>query len=196
MRDFPLYSDWMKTVVHPTEKSRPQMFLRWEYFYTKYSICKLIKPKKICELGVRFGYSAYSFCLTGPEIYHGYDKPDLEGGAFISGDPHEYCKSIISDLVKEVKITNINTKELTPKIMDSYDFIHVDAGHTYEDATRDLNIALSVALPGAYILVDDYKTDVEVARATEDFINKNKQKIEHSMYFMSLKGERLIKLFD
>ena len=196
MKNFPLYKEWLNTVVHPTERSRPQMFLRWEYFYTKYSICSLIKPKKICELGVRFGYSAYSFCLTGPEVYHGFDKPDLEGGSFVSSDPHEYCRSIISDLAAEVKVTNINTKELKPEMMDMYDFIHVDAGHTYDDATRDLNIALSVALPGAYILVDDYRTDVEVAKATEDFISKNKEKIESSMYFMGLKGERLIKLIN
>jgi len=194
MKDFPLYTKWLNNIVHPSERTRREMFLRWEYFYTKYSICSLIKPKKICEIGVRFGYSAYAFCLSKPHLYHGYDKPDLEGGAFVSGDPHEYCRSIISDLVEEVKITNINTKDLKPDMMDKYDFIHVDAGHTYEDAIRDLNIAINVALPGAYILIDDYRTNVEVARATEEFIKKNQDKIESKMYLMSLKGERLIKL--
>ena len=194
MEDFPLYTKWLNNIVHPSERNRREMFLRWEYFYTKYSICNLIKPKRICEIGVRFGYSAYAFCLSKPHLYHGYDKPDLEGGAFVFGDPHEYCRSIISDLVEEVKITNINTKDLKPDMMDKYDFIHVDAGHTYEDAIRDLNIAINAALPGAYILIDDYRTNVEVARATEEFIKKNQDKIESKMYLMSLKGERLIKL--
>jgi hypothetical protein len=196
MKNFPMYNEWINTVVHPSERNRPEMTSRWEYFYTKYSICSLIKPRKICELGVRFGYSAYSFCLTGPEIYHGYDKPGLEGGAFINGNPHSYCETILANLVENIRITNINTKDLKSEMMDKYDFIHVDAGHTYEDAARDLDISLAVSLPGAYILVDDYSTNTKVAMATENFIKKNKDKIENSMYFMSLKGERLIKLHD
>lgn len=196
MKSFPDYETWMNSVVHPAERQRKEMDLRWQYFRTKNSIVELIKPKKVCEIGVRLGYGAYSFCLTKPDLFHGFDKPDLEGGAFISENPHDHVKKILEPLVEEVKITNIDTNDLTVDMMSKYDFIHVDAGHSYVDAYRDLGLAIQACLPGAFILVDDYDSLPSVKSATDDFVRHNEEKIDSVIYFQSLKGELLIKVSE
>ena len=56
MEDFPIYTKWLNNIVHPSERNRREMFLRWEYFYTKYfnshlpPLCKIEKWKEVLEL--------------------------------------------------------------------------------------------------------------------------------------------------
>ena len=79
---FPTYDYFISKIIHPSERNRKNMDLRYKYYSTKYSISKLIGPIRGAEFGGRYGYSGYAICLGSAsiELYHGYDKAGLEGG--------------------------------------------------------------------------------------------------------------------
>ncbi len=82
---FPSFEKWCDDVLHP-EDIHPWNFRTREFYEeykTKYAIAKLIKPRSVTEVGVRFGYSAHSFLMAMPRnsIYVGLDidEPALQG---------------------------------------------------------------------------------------------------------------------
>ena len=192
---FPTYDYFMSNIIHPTERSRKNMNLRYRYYSTKHSISKLLNPKKIAEFGVRYGYSGYAICSgsSSIELYHGYDKAGLEGGVKDS-KAHTYAKSLISPYAPVCNIYNTTTEKLVGKPMPLYDFVHVDAGHKYNDVIRDLELAFNCSTNNGYILIDDFDAIKDVKKATKEFLIKKRSSIESSLYFDGLKGELLIKL--
>jgi predicted O-methyltransferase YrrM len=61
-----------------------------------------------------------------------------------------------------------------------FDFIYIDAGHTFEDVSRDIELAFSLLNPGGIIGMNDYimtdyyyDTTYGVVQATNNFLDKH-----------------------
>ena len=92
------------------------------------------------------------------------------------------------------------THEVAPTFTETADLLHIDAGHSYEEATRDLNDWTPKVNPGGGLCVHDYghahKAQLdrpEVMRAVDDWRNENWTEVEHAgtmIAFRHLVAER------
>jgi predicted O-methyltransferase YrrM len=151
-----------------------------------------LAPKRIAEIGVRYGYGAHALCLGGKcQLYHGYDLPGLEGGV-PGSDTLAYAETLLSELgVPNVKMIVADSRHLT-MLDGQYDLIHVDGGHTEEVVWNDLRLAFQALAFGGSMLVDDYTAIKAVHEATNRFVQENYRHIRHLRYFDGLKGDLLI----
>lgn len=162
-----------------------------EYYCVKYMIAKLCQPKVICEIGVRCGYSAWSFLQACPEAkYIGIDanngKHGGKGGE--DGKYFDWAKKILAGYNCEFHIIDTQTVN-NLCISQAPDFFHVDGDHTYEGCLHDLRLAYKTTRTDGYILVDDYYYIEEVRSAVNKYFN-----FDHELIIIpSLRGEVLIR---
>lgn len=165
-----------------------------EYYKTKYEICKKQNPKKIVEIGVRAGYSAWTFLQACPEaLYIGYDANNGQhGGA--GGEDGSFSKWAhkILDGYKHKLIELDTQKTDSLKLMHDVDFFHVDGDHTTEGVMHDLDLAYSVISENGLILVDDITYLQQVKDGVDLWLSKMKGKVK-SEFMTSLRGEMLIR---
>ncbi len=76
-----ILQEYNKTIFDFTEFANPHdpfnyLFGEWRSYYRmKWAIAKVIQPKSILEIGVRYGYSAISFLSACPDAqYVGIDN--------------------------------------------------------------------------------------------------------------------------
>jgi len=154
---------WVGDPFRPTEDA-----LR--YYEIKHAIAHRLQPKSICEIGVRAGYSAYAFLSAVPTAeYLGIDQ-GTEGAA----DPLEASACLINldKILQEFASAQVlwrNSRQLR-HLPGAYEFVYVDADHTYPGCTHDLGLAQQTA---RWILVDDFDVGPEVRAACRDFLLAN-----------------------
>lgn len=161
----------------------------------KYDICKRIKPNIIAEIGVRAGYSAWSFLKASPEAkYFGFDanngKHGGQGGE--NGCYFEWAKHILKQF--NVELIELNTQETNNLSISNVDLFHIDGDHSYDGVIHDLNISLKTLSKNGYILIDDIDYIPEVGNAVKQWIEINKSKIEFAEYLKTYRGDYLIKI--
>jgi len=184
---------WRSEVLAPgEEKFGRQDF--WEYYREKFRICRLYGPASICEIGVRYGYSAYAFLLANPEAsYTGYD---LIGGGHggVKVDTFGRVAELLGGKFPDSKIELIHADT---RMLDSlggpFDFIHVDGNHSIMAVIHDLKTAFESLKPSGVILVDDYEYISGVRVATDRFILDYRPRIEQFYTVKSLRGEMVIR---
>lgn len=158
---------WVGDSFRPTEEA-----LR--YYEVKHAIAKRLNLDSICEIGVRAGYSAYAFLSAAPAAeYVGIDQ-----GTTGTIDPNEaasYCNNAMQ-ILKEFPGAFVywrDSQELgnlpVIKTGHSYEFVHVDADHTYKGCLHDLLLARGAQ----WILADDFDVGPEVRAACRDFLLQN-----------------------
>lgn len=158
------------------------------YYKGKHDICAQCAPRTILEMGVRYGYSAYAFMSACPAArYTGLDWiPGGDGG--VGTDTFPYVRTILGD---SATLVHQNTQDL--KTLDqAYDFYHVDACHSLDGCLRDLQLCLTSAQPGAFILCDDYTHIASVRNACNQFCLDNVDRIKGTAYHASIRGEFLV----
>jgi predicted O-methyltransferase YrrM len=170
MMSFPSFDEWCAT-LHP-EDTHPWNFRTQEFYNeyrTKYAIAKLVKPKSILEIGVRFGYSARAFLCAGDvDIYIGLDFDEPSWGSY-AGVPREWAQEQLRIVFPSVNIVtyNINTQTDGFKFGGKrFDLVHIDADHSYQGALNDMQKFWP--LTERVMVVDDF---VEVQDAVETFIS-------------------------
>ena len=180
-----------------------QQFRQYE---VKYEICRQVAPKKIAEIGVRAGYSGWTFLQACPDAeYIGFDA--VGGDRFeklkhwhgASFDPKtkepdmEYAKWAISLFEPyNAKLICMDTQKVDSLEVEGIDLFHVDGDHSFEGCHRDLDLASRTLSPGGCLLVDDYDYLKTVRRAVDTWIDANKEQIEQTKYFKSFRGEMLV----
>ncbi len=188
---FPSFEKWCDDVLHP-EDIHPWNFRTREFYEeykTKYAIAKLIKPRSVTEVGVRFGYSAHSFLMAMPRnsIYVGLDIDEPSWGPY-KGVPRMWAELRLRGAYDaNIRTFCCNTQEELP-YQSHADMIHIDADHTFLGALHDMTVFWSYCLKA--MVVDDYTQIREVAEAVKAFMatNKDAMLLETS----SLRGSAII----
>lgn len=155
------------------------------YYKTKYDIAKKHNPKNILEIGVRAGYSAYSFLSAAPDAK--YTGIDMEHGGY--GGPWTWwARDILKDFnnVEFIKADSLRMESLPG---GPYDMIHVDGDHSYLGAIHDMNLCWKSLSKGGLMLIDDYDFIKEVKDAVDKWSSDNPS--AGKKYIKSIRGEIL-----
>lgn len=129
-----------------------------------YDIVEELAPKRIAEIGVRCGYSAWAMLQAAPQAtFYGYDN--------YSYKPRQICQCASDYLLEpyNTTIAEVDTQQIQDLGIRDIDLFHVDGDHSFAGAYSDLELALLTLSDNGKILVDDTVVP-EVAQACIDFI--------------------------
>jgi predicted O-methyltransferase YrrM len=182
--------------IHPLDLKHaynPAIFNWADEYKSKYTVALNLQPKTIVEIGVRAGYSAYSFLSACPKAkYYGYDVWD---GVY-SKLPQLWAKDWAEKILKPFDATLIvkNTQEtgVLEEVADlEVDLAYVDGDHTYYGALHDLKL-VNDCVKAKFILIDDTVFIPKVKEAVETFIQFHGQ-YEKMLEIDSPRGAYLLK---
>lgn len=163
------------------------------YYKIKYDLCKKQNPKIIAEIGVRAGYSAWTFLQACPEAkYIGFDANNgTHGGK--GGEDGKFAKWATKILeAYDVELIELDTQKINDLKVNEIDFFHVDGDHSIIGVQHDLDLAFKAIKNTGLIVIDDITYLPEVRKGIYMWINKMKDKIT-SEFVESLRGEMLIR---
>jgi hypothetical protein len=193
----PEFETWVKEVLAPgDDKFAERKF--YDYYQVKAKIAEQIGPSTICEIGVRYGYSAHAFLSAAPEAkYVGYD---LIGGGHggVGVDTFGHVGRILGRDYPQAHVTllHVDTQKLKDLVGGPFDLVHVDGNHTVAGCLNDLHLAERAVGLGGHILIDDYDYIAGVKEAVDRYVAaaSGTGKIERSSPWPSLRGEYVIQL--
>jgi len=130
-------------------------------------VCRELKPKKILEIGVRAGYSAWTMLSVVPDAtYVGLDADNGTNGG-VTG----YVEHAEAMLRREYPAASVNVFRANSQRLISldrrYDLIHIDGAHNHDEALRDMELCAPFA---DYLLVDDTSSITTVRSALNEFL--------------------------
>lgn len=169
--------------------------LHQKIYQQKYEIMSGLKGvKKILEIGVRAGYSAYTFMQAFPDAaYIGLDANNGTHGGQGGNDGRymEWAKKILSPY--NACVIECDTQKLHIPFC-AFDFIHVDGDHTPEGVYHDLELVYpSLAkTENAAILVDDYTYLDTVKEGVDLWLGRNCNRVQHE-FIDTIRGDVLIR---
>ena len=164
-----------------------------DYYKIKYDICKSKNPSVIAEIGVRAGYSAWSFLQACPDAkFFGFDanngKHGGQGGE--SGVYFRWAENLLKEY--NIELIEVDTQKIKDLPIDTeIDFFHVDGDHSVMGVVHDLNLAFSSIRKGGHILIDDMTFLDTVKEGGNIWLEANKDKIKYE-FIESLRGECLV----
>lgn len=163
------------------------------YYKIKYELCKKQNPKIIAEIGVRAGYSAWTFLQACPKAkYIGFDANNgTHGGK--GGEDGKFARwtaKILEDY--DIELIELDTQKINSLKINEIDFFHVDGDHSIAGVQHDLDLAFKAIKGTGLIVIDDITYLPEVRKGVYIWINKMKDKIT-SEFVESLRGEMLIR---
>ena len=128
-----------------------------EYFADYAGMAKKYKPKRIYEIGVRYGYTAICMIL-GCRANRG--APHAE---YIGVDDESYHPCVVranenfQTIVPFAKATCMKWNSFwgVPPDVGTFDMIHVDGHHARNAIFNDLDAVWSILNPGGIVLLDD-----------------------------------------
>jgi len=164
------------------------LFNEWvPYYRLKWAIARILQPRRILEIGVRFGYSAAAFLDACPgAAYVGIDNDsDTFGGQRGAID---WARHITRGTHAEYLIAD--SQQLAELPGGPYDLIHVDGQQDGEGSIRDLEHALK---KGRHILVDGYFWSRDNFLHISEFLYRHRDLIESYLVIPGYAGELLIK---
>lgn len=173
---FCTYAEWHNLdIFHPKDTYQDWKSKDWyDYYKMKNYYAEIGKAQSILEIGVRLGYSAYSF-LSSPNCYSylGIDiqKP-IDGG--MDFETFDWVKEKVFSKFSNIQAGLIKMDsqiDVWPDI--KFDFIHVDGLHTYDGTYNDLNKAWEHLCDNGLLVLDDYIFIHEVRRAGRKFCKEN-----------------------
>lgn len=145
-----------------------------------------IQPRRILEIGVCCGYSAFAFLHNYPDAYYlGIDAEVYRHGGG-SRKHTNWARNILSPYNTEFLICD--SQSLKGLFFDKFQLIHIDGEHTYTGCLHDMGLCLSV-LDGIMV-VDDYHFVPQVKKAVDNFVEKHALVFEEKH---TLKGEAWIR---
>jgi hypothetical protein len=167
--------------------------VRWCYDW-KFRLAQVLQPRRILELGVRFGYSAAAFLAASPGAeYYGVDADNGANGGIVGA--YREARAMLAREFPDRTITvrKLDTQKRIPR-GKGYDLVHVDADHSYKGCLNDLRLA--TRLGRRWVLVDDihHARCPSVALAVKDFLAETG--LPHLYFDDSFRGDCLIRLPD
>lgn len=162
-------------------------FDEWiSYYRLKWAIARALQPRRILEIGVRFGYSAAAFLDACPDAeYLGIDNDsDMFGGQ--KGAIH-WARRITRGLNANYLIADSQQLEEFPG--GPYDLIHIDGQQDGAGSMRDLRKALGKT---RHILFDGYFWSRNNFLHVSEFLYCHRDVIESCVIIPGYAGELLI----
>jgi SAM-dependent methyltransferase len=155
------------------------------YYRLKWAVARALKPQRILEVGVHFGYSAAAFLDACPGAeYMGIDD---DSGAFGGQEGAiRWARRITAGQKTEFLIADSQQLEAFPGGL--YDLIHIDGQQAGAGLVRDLRKALRQA---KHILVDGYFGGRENFLDVSEFLYCNRDVIESCVILPGDTGELL-----
>jgi 2-polyprenyl-3-methyl-5-hydroxy-6-metoxy-1,4-benzoquinol methylase len=164
-------------------------FSDWVHYYRlKFAISKAIRPSTILEIGVRYGYSAYSFLSACPNAkYTGIDNnSDTFGGVEKS---IEWAKSKLCNF--NVDFILEDSQQIYELPFCKYDLFHIDGQQDGGGTYKDLELAFHYS---EWVLLDGYHWSSQNYLESNEFLLRHKELVEYSINIPSYAGELLIKI--
>jgi len=174
-------------IPKPVEESRlAGASLHW----TRENACLSLdlKGKAFLEIGTLAGDFAQflieNFQPSRMTLVDFFDAADYVFGEqrFTPENHFQYVKRRFESL-PNVKLERGESSEVLNSLISSgqrFDFIYIDAGHTFEDVSRDIELASRLLNPGGIIGMNDYimtdyyyDTTYGVVQATNSFLDQN-----------------------
>jgi predicted O-methyltransferase YrrM len=169
-----------------------------EFYPTYYALARVLKPKRIAEIGVWWGYalmamvqgSLQSLVVQPAEMHvYGYDNESYpEAGSCLSWAAKAFDLMAVPSTMVHCSSRDFDRKGLG---LDDIDMFSVDGEHSYEDALLDLQLAepCMTNRPGATIIVDDVGWALNVRQAVEEFC---REKGWDALWLPTLKGTAVL----
>lgn len=142
------------------------------------ALCKHLKAKSVLEFGVHIGRMAKFILDRCPDVqnYVGIDVPS----GFVGADTnYNHAAGRIGCMVKgdsrfSVLLCPQGTEKLDVSTLSRFDFIYIDADHTYQGVLRDTELAMLVVAHGGIIAWHDYTNPAtpDVTRFLEELAEK------------------------
>ena len=179
-----------RTFAYPGDPLR-DLFEDWvPYYRMKWAIARALQPKRILEIGVRYGYSARTFLDAVPGA--SYLGIDLDADSY-GGIPGalEWAKRICAGHQAEFLLAN--SQEMTEFPGGLYDLIHVDGQQDRDGFFRDGQKALRQS---RNVLVDGYFWSDETFDASNALVRQFKSLIDHYLVIPGYAGDLLIRTSD
>jgi len=193
--NFPTFEQWIGIVPKPGDLAHYRRRNFYDYYKIKFEIALGARPSAICEIGVRWGYSAFSFLSAAPAAaYTGFDIVEGTHGGVRGTDTFAYVRDFLEKHFPQARIElrHADTRLLTELPCGPFDFVHVDGDHSEAGCAHDLCLAMDALEPGGTILVDDYHYIAGVQRAADVFCDDRAADIAEKIVRDSLRGELLI----
>jgi 2-polyprenyl-3-methyl-5-hydroxy-6-metoxy-1,4-benzoquinol methylase len=163
------------------------LFDDWvSYYRMKWAVARVLQPKRILEIGVRFGYSAAAFLDACPDAtYLGIDVDSEDFGGHKGAI--QWARRITPESRADYLIADSQQLDEFPG--GPYDLIHIDGQQDGAGSIRDLLKALP---KGSHILFDGYFwTRTNFLHASE-FLYCHRDVIDSCVIIPGYGGELLI----
>ncbi len=177
-----------RQTAYPEDPLR-HLFPEWlAYYRMKWAIARVLKPKSILEIGVRFGYSALAFLNACPLAQ--YVGIDIDSPSF-GGSPGalDWARKACSQYQAKFILGDSTKMERFPG--GPYDLIHVDGQQDGEGTMHDLILASAQA---SFILVDGYFWSRANFFSASDFLFRYRELIEFYEVIPAYAGELLVRM--
>jgi len=163
-----------------------------DYYKVKYEICKEQNPRRMAEIGVRAGYSAWTFLQACPNAkYIGIDANNGthggQGGQ--DGSFFKWAEKILDGY--DVELIEMDTRSVKALEILDIDFFHVDGDHSTKGVYDDLSLAFETLTDNGMLLVDDITYIREVYTGVHKWLTDHGGKVKYE-FRPSLRGEMLI----
>jgi predicted O-methyltransferase YrrM len=145
-------------------------------FEIYYGLAKLIAPENVLEIGVYCGYSAASIIAGAKNTLRSYTGIDAE---LYRSDSNSEAHGIIDQMQRYqqttigVALLRLNTQIecLTYLKGRTFDWVHIDAGHSKREAMHD--IIQFWPITGRVMSIHDVSSHVPVREAVKEVLRKN-----------------------
>lgn len=167
------------------------LFEDWvNYYRLKFAIARILQPRSILEIGVRYGYSAATFLRAAPKAsYLGIDAENESFGG--EEGALDWARKITAGY--DVSFLVADSQRMSRLPGSIYDLIHIDGQQDGGGTFHDLRHAVSQA---RWILLDGYFWTQENFVNANDFLRKFRNVIDFSISIPGYAGELLIRVSD
>jgi predicted O-methyltransferase YrrM len=157
-------------VEHPDPYKDPLLSSN-NYYRHYYGLSRLIEPRVIAEIGVLYGYSAYSMIKgsgVAEQVYL------IDNDSYVRGSLERAWEK----LERKFPHVAINAIMMNTRLYEgigeagAVDLFHVDGDHSYNGCAHDLELARKSVRKGGIILIDDIDFYETVKRAADDWCER------------------------